>query len=108
MQIEKINNNKLKVVLNLDDLENNNIDLNSFMSNSIESQELFLNILDLAEKDLNFYTNNSKLIIESVSLSNNIFMVSTKLVSVNIIIFDLFILFFITGSKIISKWKSLT
>ena len=76
MQIEKINNNKLKVVLNLDDLENNNIDLNSFMSNSIESQELFLNILDLAEKDLNFYTNNSKLIIESVSLSNNIFIIT--------------------------------
>ena len=74
MQIEKINNNKLKVVLNLEDLENNNIDLNSFMSNSLESQELFLDILDLAEKDLNFYTNNSKLIIESISLANNIFI----------------------------------
>lgn len=74
MQIEKINNNKLKVILDLEDLENNNIDLNSFMSNSLESQELFLDILDLAEKDLNFYTNNSKLIIESISLANNIFI----------------------------------
>ena len=74
MQIEKINSNKLKVILDLEDLENNNIDLNSFMSNSLESQELFLDILDLAEKDLNFYTNNSKLIIESISLANNIFI----------------------------------
>ena len=74
MQIEKINNNKLKVILNLEDLENNNINLNSFMSNSLESQKLFLDILDLAEKDLNFYTNNSKLIIESISLANNIFI----------------------------------
>ena len=74
MQIEKINNNKLKVILDLEDLESNNIDFNSFMSNSLESQELFLNILDLAEKDLNFYTNNSKLIVESISLGNNIFI----------------------------------
>ena len=74
MQIEKINNNKLKVVLDLADLENNNIDINTFMSNSLESQELFLNILDLAEKDLNFYTNNSKLIVESICLGNNIFI----------------------------------
>ncbi len=76
MQIEKINNNKLKVVLDLNDLENNNIDLNSFMSNSLESQEFFLNILELAENDFHFYTNNSKLIIESVSLANNIFIIT--------------------------------
>ena len=50
MQIEKINNNKLKVILNIDDLEENNIDLNTFMANSLESQELFLDILDLAEE----------------------------------------------------------
>lgn len=74
MQIEKINNNKLKVILNLEDLKNNNIDFNSFMSNSLESQELFINILDLAEKDLQFYVDNSHLIIESISLSNSIFI----------------------------------
>ena len=80
MQIEKINNNKLKVILNIDDLEKNNIDLNTFMANSLESQELFLDILDLAEDKFNFYVHNSKLIIESVSLANNIFIFTiTKL-----------------------------
>ena len=80
MQIEKLNNNKLKVILNINDLEKNNIDLNNFMANSLESQELFLDILDLAEEKYNFYVNGSKLIIESVSLANNIFIFTiTKL-----------------------------
>ena len=80
MQIEKVDNNKLKVILNANDLEENNIDLNTFMANSLESQELFLDILDLAEEEFNFYVDNSKLVIESVSLANNIFIFTiTKL-----------------------------
>lgn len=80
MQIEKLNNDKLKVILNANDLKENDIDLNTFMANSLESQELFLDILDLAEEEFNFYVNDSKLIIESISLANNIFIFTiTKL-----------------------------
>lgn len=80
MQIEKVNKNKLKVILNTNDLKENHIDLNTFMANSLESQELFLDILDLAEEEFGFYVDNSKLVIESVSLSNNIFIFTiTKL-----------------------------
>lgn len=80
MQIEKINNDKLKVILNTNDLKENNIDLNTFMANSLESQDLFLDILDLAEEEFNFYVDNSKLIIEAVSLANNVFIFTiTKL-----------------------------
>lgn len=80
MQIEKLNNNKLKVILSANDLEENNIDLNTFMANSLESQELFFDILDMAEEKFNFYVDNSKLVIESVSLANNIFIFTiTKL-----------------------------
>ena len=74
MQIEKVNKNKLKVILNTNDLKENHIDLNTFMANSLESQELFLDILDLAEEEFGFYVDNSKLVIESVSLANNIFI----------------------------------
>lgn len=80
MQIEKVNNNKLKVTLSSKDLKACNIDLNTFMANSLESQDLFLDILDLAEEKFNFYVDNSKLIIESISLANNIFIFTiTKL-----------------------------
>lgn len=80
MQIEKVNNNKLKVTLSSNDLKECNIDLNTFMANSLESQDLFLDILDLAEEKFNFYVDNSKLVIESISLANNIFIFTiTKL-----------------------------
>lgn len=80
MQIEKVNNYKIKVILNTNDLKENNIDLNTFMANSLESQELFLNILDLAEEEFDFYVDNSKLVIECISLSNHIFIFTiTKL-----------------------------
>ena len=74
MQIEKINNDKIQVIINIADLENNNIDVNAFMSNSIEHQGIFLDILDMAEKKFDFYVSNEKLAIESVSIANNIFI----------------------------------
>lgn len=52
MKIEKLNDDKIRITLNLKDLEENHIDFHTFMSNSIESQELFLDMLDKAEKEL--------------------------------------------------------
>lgn len=80
MKIEKLNENKIRVTFNNTDLERNNLDIHSFMANSIESQNLFLNILDEAEKEVGFITDNYKLSIESIALSGGIFIVTvTKL-----------------------------
>ena len=80
MQIKKINNNKLKVILSLNDLDEKNIDVDSFLSNSIESQNLFFEILDLAEEKYDFDIENNKAVVETVSLDNNIFVLTiTKL-----------------------------
>ena len=80
MQIKKINNNKLKVILSTNDLNKKNIDVDSFLSNSIESQDLFFEILDLAEEELNFNIENNKAVVETISLDNNIFVLTiTKL-----------------------------
>ena len=80
MQIKKINNNKLKVILNLNDLNEKNIDIDSFLSNSIESQNLFFEILDLAEEKYDFDIENNKAVVEAISLDNNIFVLTiTKL-----------------------------
>ena len=49
MKFEKLNNDKIRIILNLQDLEDNNIDYQSFMSNSSDSQKLFLEMLDEAE-----------------------------------------------------------
>ena len=48
MKIEKLNENKIRVILNIDDLAERDIDYHSFMSNSIESQSIFLDMLQNA------------------------------------------------------------
>ena len=81
MNIKKINEDKLKVILSSNDLDEKNIDIDSFLANPIESQNLFFEILDLAEEKFNFEIENNKAIIEAISLdNNNIFILTiTKL-----------------------------
>lgn len=70
MQIEKINENQIKVILNLEDLKQNNITIHSFMCNSSSSQGLFLNILSYAKDKIGFNLNNYEIIIEAFSIPN--------------------------------------
>ena len=67
MKIEKLTENKIRVIINHDELDTNEKDINTIMSKAIESQELFLNILKKAEKEVNFYTDGCKLLIEAFS-----------------------------------------
>lgn len=76
MKIEKLNENKIRITFNNSDLKENNIDVHSFMSNSIESQSLFLNMLDRAEQDVGFVTDDYKLSIEAIALSNETFIIT--------------------------------
>lgn len=59
MKIEKIAENKIRIILDSHDLEEKNIDLHTFMSDSIESQDLFYDMLDKAEKEVRLW--NKKL-----------------------------------------------
>ena len=68
MQIEKITENKIRITLNIEDLLEKNIDLHTFMSNSIESQDLFYDMLDKAEKEIGFKTKDYKLMIEALAV----------------------------------------
>ncbi len=80
MKIKKINNDKLKVILSSDDLDEKNVDIDSFLANPIESQNLFFEILDLAEEKYDFEIENNRAIIEAISLDNSIFILTiTKL-----------------------------
>lgn len=74
MKIEKITDNKIRIILNLEDLEAKNIDLHSLMSNSIESQSLFIDMLDEAEKTIGFKTKDSKIMIEALASSEGVFI----------------------------------
>ncbi|MCL2355524.1 MAG: adaptor protein MecA, partial [Oscillospiraceae bacterium] len=60
MKFEKLTENKIRIILNLDDLHEKNIDFHSFMSNSLESQDLFFDMLEKAEKEIGFNTRDYK------------------------------------------------
>ena len=81
MKIKKISNDKLKIILSSNDLDEKNIDIDSFLANPIESQNLFFEILDLAEEKYDFDIENNRAVVETVSLDdNNIFILTiTKL-----------------------------
>ena len=68
MRIEKITENKIRIILNVQDLKEKNIDLHSFMADSIESQDLFYDMLDKAEKEIGFETKDYKLMIEALAI----------------------------------------
>lgn len=81
MQIKKINNDKLKIILSSNDLDEKNVDVDSFLANPIESQGLFFEILDLAEEKYNFDIEDNKAVIEAISLDNNIFILTITKIS---------------------------
>ncbi|MGN1271361.1 MAG: adaptor protein MecA [Clostridia bacterium] len=76
MKIEKLTENKIRITLNLNDLEEEHIDLHSFMSNSPESQALFYNLLSQAEKEVGFYTKDYKLMIEAIAIPEGNFILT--------------------------------
>lgn len=84
LKIEQIAENKLRIILNNKDLQKNNIDLHSFMSNSPETQALFYAVLDKAEKEIGFNTKDYKLIVEALAIANETFILNvTRICSEN-------------------------
>ena len=74
MKIEKLTENKIRVIVNSEDLKNNNLDYQTIMEKPIESQKLFLEMLLKAEKEVGFYTEGCKLLVEAFSSSDGLFV----------------------------------
>ena len=65
---------KIRITLNLEELKNKNVDFHSFMSNPIETQSFFLDMLDEAEREIGFSTENYRIAIEALAMSNGNFI----------------------------------
>ena len=76
MRFEKLSNDKIRIILDLQDLEDNDIDYQSFMSNSSDSQKLFMEILDEAEEQIGFTTKDYKLMIEALATIDGDFIIT--------------------------------
>ena len=76
LKIEKLNDDKIRITLNLEDLKEKNIDFHSFMANPLESQAVVLDMLDVAEKEVGFVTKDYKITIEALATSTGTFVLT--------------------------------
>ncbi len=67
MKIERFGENRIRIFVSYDDLEERDIDLDTFAYNSPETQELFWDLMEQAEIELGFEAQESQLCIEAVS-----------------------------------------
>ncbi len=65
MKIEILKENKLKIMLEPDDLKEWGIDASNVLKNEPHSRDMFVEILKRAEKETGFCCVNSKLVVES-------------------------------------------
>lgn len=73
MKIEKLNENKIKITLSSDDLKARNIDVQSFIYNTPESQDLFWDVMKEAEKEYGFSVDESMVYVEASATATGIF-----------------------------------
>lgn len=76
MKFEKLGENKIKIILTYQDLKDKNIDFHTFMSNSLEKQDLFLDILEEAEAEIGFEVKDCPVRIEALAMANGEFIVT--------------------------------
>ncbi len=76
MRFEKLNEDKIRITLSHEDLVKKDIDFHSFMSNSMESQDLFFDMLEEAEKEIGFVTKDYLIRIEALAMAGGDFILT--------------------------------
>lgn len=81
MHIEKLDENQIRIFLDIYDLKSKNVDLHSFMSNTFEAQNLISELLDIAENQVGFKPGNSSLAVEALACLNGKFVLTITKIS---------------------------
>ena len=76
MKIEKLDNNKLKVIFSINELEKENIDYQSFMSGSNKFENIISNLLYIAKDKLDFDTSNCNVEVETLEIAQGNFILT--------------------------------
>ena len=85
MKIEKLTENKIRIILKREDFKDKKIDINQLFLTTPKSHQLFLELLNRAEKEVDFDTTGHKLLIEASSENEDIFIFTiTKYIETDI------------------------
>ena len=80
MKFEKLNENKIRITLTIQDLAEKEIDFHVFMSNSAETQDILLDMLEQAKKETGFDPEDYNLKVEALVMADSNFIFTiTKL-----------------------------
>lgn len=74
MKIEKLTENKIRIILKNEDFKNKDVDIKKLLFSTPESYSLFLELLNRAKKEVDFNTEGHKLLIEALSETNDTFI----------------------------------
>ncbi len=79
MKVEKLNENKIKITLDNNDLKSRNIDTHALIQNTPESQDLFWEVMQEVEKKYNFQVDESMIYVEAHMSQSGVFtLIVTK------------------------------
>ena len=81
MKIEKLTDNKIRIILDIDDLIKKNIDVHSLIKNTDVTQKFFKKILKQAQKEVDFDVQDSKLLIEAYISTDGFFVLTFTKIS---------------------------
>lgn len=76
MKVEKISDNKIRITLTFEELENRKISLSDIEKDTSKAKELFLNLIEESNLEDDFVIDDSHLFIEACSDNNNLFIVT--------------------------------
>ena len=76
MKIEKLTDNKIRIILDIDDLARKNIDVHSLIKNNDGTQKFFKKILKEAQKEVGFDVEDAKLLIEAFISTEGFFILT--------------------------------
>lgn len=76
MKIEKITENKIRVIINMEELNEKKVTLNSLVKNTDSAQELFKYMLEEAQKQVGFVVDDARLLVEAYSTSDGLFIIT--------------------------------
>ncbi len=76
MKVEKINENKIKITLTLEELESRQISIHDLEKDSSMAKDLFLDLIEESNLDSDFIIDDSQLFIEACYDNNDLFIVT--------------------------------
>ncbi|MDF2865832.1 MAG: negative regulator of tic competence, sporulation and motility [Clostridia bacterium] len=76
MKVEKINENKVRITLSIDELAQRDISLNDLEKDTVKAKKLFLELIEESNLESSFIFEHAQLFVEAATDSNDFFTVT--------------------------------